>query len=539
MTIPRITSLLIMLTLGRDAMALQLGQISSQSSRGQLLSARITLYGAAPLQSDAVAVEIMSEFGAPQDTLAKLGVHAEYLSNGRDDHYIAITSSAAIDQAQLALRVRLKEGALALVRRYSLTLTAAPVPRLVRTVSKSLPASNVPTITTALNGSYGPVRAGQSLWRILQEMGLARGETGTLMKTIVAANPSAFVGGDPTRLRVGVMLRLPDTTGIAKATPAIVASSALLTTDNTNKIAGDPALAARLDRLGRRFALIRARYADQQKPTVNNSDISQPTVARDHGSTATARVTQSTAATSLTLNKTSSLTTSQAPPPGPASIIKSKTGSQPRASSITNDKPTPRGDYADGRTLMLLGGGALGMALITLALHLARRLRGIRADAGVRSADRDLVAEIARKTEKRVQLEGEVKRMIAGRRAAAEDSMSSGLRPADLLGGGHTSLEEIETHIAHGRYDTAEGMLEQVIAAGPNNHRAKLRLAEIYYLNERHEEFVALVEEIHRRHRGDIGDDNWARLMRMGKIIVPARPPFSGPLAVKVERQAG
>ncbi|CAN0512238.1 unnamed protein product, partial [Phaeothamnion confervicola] len=58
-------------------------------------------------------------------------------------------------------------------------------------------------------GNYGPVRAGQSLWGILKETGLARGDSHALMREIVAANPHAFVGADARRLRLGVMLQLP------------------------------------------------------------------------------------------------------------------------------------------------------------------------------------------------------------------------------------------------------------------------------------------------------------------------------------------
>jgi len=75
-------------------------------------------------------------------------------------------------------------------------------------------------------------------------------------------------------------------------------------------------------------------------------------------------------------------------------------------------------------------------------------------------------------------------------------------------------------------------MLDVVIAQAPTNHRAKLRLAEIYYLNERVEEFVALASEIAAQHRNDIGDDGWQRVMRMGKAIAADRPPFSGPVQV-------
>ena len=530
MTIPRITTLLMMLTLGGEAMALQLGQISSQSSRGQPLAARITLYGAAPGKSAALTVEVAAEFGASEDAFTKLGVHAKIANDVSGERYITLASSAAIELAQLAFRVRLTDGSLALVRRYALTMSAGPTPRLASSFSRTVPASITP------NANYGPVRAGQSLWRILEKMGLARGATGTLMRTIVAANPAAFVGGDPTRLRVGAMLRLPDTTGIAQAARATVVTAAPRAAVNTNPIGGDAALAARLDRLKRRFASIRAQYADQKNSPAPQSEVLNQAVAPGQNQAAVTPVTQRTEKAPATLARTKAVAKTLPLPPSIA-VIKPKPAAQ-SVSNIVIDLAATRGNYATAKTLLLVGGGALGIALVTLAFQMKRRWRGRRADASVRSADRDRVAEIARKSEKRVQLEGEVKRMIAGRRAATEDPAPNAQRPVDLMGSGPVSMEDIETHIALGRYDNAEKMLKRVITAGPHNHLAKLRLAEIYYLNKRHEEFVALSEEIYRRHRGDIGDENWARLMRMGRIIAPNRPPFSGPIAVDVERQA-
>ena len=289
--------------------------------------------------------------------------------------------------------------------------------------------------------------------------------------------------------------------------------------------------------LKRRFASIRAQYAEQKNSTASHSEFFQQVKARDQNQAAMTSVIQGTDKTPVMIAPIQAIAKTL-PPPASIAGIKYKAASQPVA-NIVIDEAAAGSNFALAKTLLVVGGGALGIVLVTLALQLKRRLRRQQANAGVRSADRDRVAEIARKTEKRVQLEDEVKRMIAGRRVATEDPISNTQRPADLLGSGPVSMEDIETHIALGRYDNAEIMLKRVITAGPNSHLAKLRLAEIYYLNERHEEFVALSEEIYRHHRGVIGDENWARLMRMGKVIAPNRPPFSGPIAVEAERHAG
>ena len=276
MTIPRITSLLIMLALGHDARALQMGQISSVSVRGQPLTARVTLYGMSPTTNADLSAELLPAFGAPADSLSNLDMHARIESNERGVQAIVITSGQAYELAMLAVRVRLWDGAHAMLRYYELNIPAAPTPRAARS-ARQVRASSAPiaprTVThralddtstmmgSLTSGNYGPVRTGQSLWSILQETRLAHGDNRVLMHDIVAANPQAFVGADPTRLRVGAMLQLPGGTPIANTAPATVTNRVA----RVDKDVTDAKTAARLDRLAVQFAEIRARYAKQKQ----------------------------------------------------------------------------------------------------------------------------------------------------------------------------------------------------------------------------------------------------------------------------------
>jgi len=60
-----------------------------------------------------------------------------------------------------------------------------------------------------------------------------------------------------------------------------------------------------------------------------------------------------------------------------------------------------------------------------------------------------------------------------------------------------------------------------------------LVLAEKAPIEKDRDEFAAMAAEIHGRHRADIGDDDWQRIMRMGRVIAPDQPPFSGPQAIE------
>ncbi|MFP6780068.1 MAG: hypothetical protein VCB59_00090 [Gammaproteobacteria bacterium] len=92
---------------------------------------------------------------------------------------------------------------------------------------------------------------------------------------------------------------------------------------------------------------------------------------------------------------------------------------------------------------------------------------------------------------------------------------------------------DIDLNIAHGRYDEAENSLLQVITAAPRNCSAKLRLIEVYYMTERVSEFCDLADELQSSHRADMSDEEWRRVVRMGKIIAPDEVRFSGPRAVE------
>ena len=145
---------------------------------------------------------------------------------------------------------------------------------------------------------------------------------------------------------------------------------------------------------------------------------------------------------------------------------------------------------------------------------------------------RDLLDAMRAQTEKRLQLEGEIAETLGRRKKRKVTVGETGERSED----GTAELREIDHRIAHGQYREAESLLRGVIERTPANYRAKLRLAEIYYIDERQADFLVLAEELMREHRADIGDDGWQRVVRMGKVLAPDAPMFSGPTAV--DRQA-
>ena len=150
------------------------------------------------------------------------------------------------------------------------------------------------------------------------------------------------------------------------------------------------------------------------------------------------------------------------------------------------------------------------------------------------------MAQISAKAEKRLQLEDEVKRSFTNNKLQLARKPTPAVeRAVDPHAAMNHGFEEIETRIAYGHYDQAASLLVDVLDKSPHNHRAKLRLAEVYYLSGQREAFVALALDIQTEHRAEIDDDEWGRVVRMGKIIAPESAPFRGPTVIETLQRVG
>lgn len=307
----------------------------------------------------------------------------------------------------------------------------------------------------------------------------------------------------------------------------------------------DPALVQRLAELDAKFAAIRARY--------------------DAGAQS-ARTTTTDAA----VTPTPVVTAAPAPTKQPAPATTKPTAAQSAASTTVAAEPTPRevgprlpATPAPGVGMpawAIAAGGAV-LALVVLLILLPRLRRRVEAwrtrvsVASVKADDAGLKAEVARKAENRVRLESEIHELLSRKTpapavapaiAAASPRTATTLPPvspfeqtvdplAITSGGGLLENDRevaIDANIAHGRYAEAEALLREVIQAHPRNVQAKLRLAEVYYITEKVDGFAAVAVDIKDNHRPDLTDEEWQRVVRMGKIIAPDLALFSGPKAV-------
>jgi hypothetical protein len=180
--------------------------------------------------------------------------------------------------------------------------------------------------------------------------------------------------------------------------------------------------------------------------------------------------------------------------------------------------------------LVLLLAFFAGFGVLRRALHVSRKRK---AESAFNAREEDFKAEVARKAANRIQMESEVKLMLAKRDSNGTSESGKPAQSTSVVKPAAAGSDsEIDLNIAHGRYSEAEKLLLEVIGKTPRNYSAKLRLAEVYYMTEKTGEFCLLAEDLHHEHRSDMSDEEWRRVIRMGKIIAPDRVPFSGPRAV-------
>ena len=555
------------------AHAVALGELHTASLLGNPLRAWVELYavpGDNPLDW---RVEVLPDYfaeqgAAPPAVLAGLRARVALSPEGRP--YIAIESATPIDYANLAFRLRLASANEALTGRFAVRLPemASPAPLVKQAPPpRQLKAGGTKRVPTLVAGTdtYGPVPDGESLWHIARKLAGA-GNINVMMQQLFALNPDAFVRRDIGRLRAGAVLKIPAGNSRAAAEPTAVAAQATAAAPASSArtlAERDPALSARLKALDAKFAAIRARYGSPAAKVPASVALSPDAAPTAQAVDAPAPV--STPAVPVALSPSPAANIPAAPPvapPPPAQLVQPSPAPAPVAAPavVTPAAPAPaaapatvarrllepapaENAQAEGPSDNPLGGGLAPYLLLgacTLAaagVYAGRRLLAARAarKAGQPDpeAEANLKAEVSRKTGNRVRLESEIRALVepTGALGARPESLAA-LPPLPLGAGAGGDTEAIDASIAQGLYNEAEDMLRAVIEEKPRSVQAKLRLAEVFYITDQPEAFSELAEDLMTGHRQDVTDEDWQRLVRMGKMIAPEFALFSGPRPV-------
>lgn len=228
------------------APALGLGEITLHSALNQPFEAEIELLEVGDLGAQDLRVGLASA-----DVFNRSGVERFYFLNDLrftpllrgSRSVIRVVSSRPVREPYLNFIVEVARPNGQLLREYTVLLdppsssaytsvAAAPTAAPVTQASSpaATPASSLRAVTppSAAAGHRHQVARGDSLWLIaarLREQGSTLSQQ-ALMEGILALNPNAFAGGDPSRLQAGADLLLPDAARAGVAT-SVAASAAV------------------------------------------------------------------------------------------------------------------------------------------------------------------------------------------------------------------------------------------------------------------------------------------------------------------------
>lgn len=237
------------------APALGLGEITLHSALNQPFEAEIELLEVGDLSAQDLRVGL-----APAEVFSRSGVERFYFLNDLrftpllqgSRSVIRVVSNRPVREPYLNFIVEVARPNGQLLREYTVLLdppgssaysaVAAPSATALSQPSTraAAPLSPVSTVTppSASAGHRHQVSRGDSLWSIaarLREQGSTLSQQ-ALMEGILALNPNAFAGGDPSRLQAGADLLLPDAARAEAAQPTaapVAAEAAPALAENT------------------------------------------------------------------------------------------------------------------------------------------------------------------------------------------------------------------------------------------------------------------------------------------------------------------
>lgn len=212
--------------------ALGMGEITLHSALNQPLNAEIELLDVGSLSADQIRIAL-----APAEAFDAAGVERlAFLQDLRfapliqgDNSRIRIVSTNPVREPYLSFLVQVSRTNSRILREYTVLLDPAPIassyqssasPEVVKAAVSQV-ARTPAVLPVASKGATHQVRSGESLWLIARSLSASgtAGSIATLMRDIQLLNPGAFIGGDPSRLKAGSTLLLPDSAAAA-AVPA-------------------------------------------------------------------------------------------------------------------------------------------------------------------------------------------------------------------------------------------------------------------------------------------------------------------------------
>ena len=553
---------LVLCSLGFNAGALQMGPLDSHSKLGEPLQATVGLWLNSAEKSRTVRFTVSPDLAYRRNTgiteiVNQIETRLERTANG--NVFFSMRTESPVTEPIVAFRLKITIGDNAIMRNFSVALNPTPSQSQTKVATQAATKSSSKKLD-AIDGPTYFVSNGDTLWGIARR--ITRSNTANKVQEIFAANPNAFINGDQNKLKLGAKLilsQLPAAnaqqlesvapqTSVAEKISVVedIAVKPQSTAARTDRVATrspevdwklrKPEVAAELAALDEKYAALKYRFSAQSMaPTEVGTS-----VASENKMTATLPATKDVREP---VNSPSATTTArpsekilQSEPPQ-LNSINSTVGADQNVTNEDIDIATTSRmfDWVLSSTSRLYS-LFIVLAICSIALlgFMARKelrtLGNRRSEHNFKAQKQARRAEVTRKASSRIENESKASEVIEPRDDDNAMRTSGGASPVQIA---DIKEADIDINIAHGRYNEAEKSLVDVIAAAPRNYSAKLRLIEVYYMTERVSEFCALADELQNNHREDMADDEWRRVIRMGKIIAPDEVRFSGPRAVE------
>lgn len=531
------------------ARAVQVGELQSINGLGQPFEGFVPVMLGPDERLSAERVEIRPDsvsWSDPYQLDYLRGIEVEVVPGPGGMRYLRLVNRAPLQVPLLSFRVHLDAGRISFVRGFAVA-PPAPVPMTADpgrlAVTGAMPAG--------ADEEFGPsitVRPGQTLSGIARAVARERGgDWRAVMEQLHRNNPGAFIGGDIDRLIAGASLTLSGPVVETAALPAAPAparndtaeaSAAVPAPARSGRSEYDPAVRELIATSTAKYAAIRARYATPAtdlataQSEVPMSEAAAPAVSAGavSGIEEVAGAEPSPVAEGGPSAAAETGTSPAAAPTGAAaeaaSAVDAGTLAAPSPATEEVIVPVAAEPNLAGMLVRLVAPLSLAAAL-GVGVWAFRRRRAL-------ASQRNDAAWAAAEAERRARVAEKARARSGDGRDRRTDNAEEAVQELDSTGDLVTfALQSIDDLIAHGRYESAEHDLKALISRAPGNWQALLRLSEIYYITENRLEFEQAAMELHSEHRAELPSDDWAKLMRMGRVLVPQNPLFGGPALVE------
>lgn len=516
-----------------------LGRINVKSYLGETFYADIELTGVRSSELEGARVGLASP-----ETFHDLNV--DYSGNmsslrfrlipSANGAIIRVSSTSPINDPFLRFVVEAKTSAGRSVREYTVLLDPASYKASQpKSIVQDAPQYADENLASRYQGQAGKsahgspellqTRAGSSLRSLAAKVRPAGATLEQTMAALVQANPHAFQGGHPSKLKSGVTLKVPAAAKIKALTPAQVhailygSDSATATAPSQSKgKTAEPASSADDAQSDAKLAALEQQVAAREQSLKDAetriSGLEQRLKALQTGKVVASQALSSSAPDAAVAAPVAASAPHAASEPLPAQVVAPKPQAMPKPLlPVQPPQPVER-SWLDTLfdNLPLVGGGVLGLGLLGVLGVLVGRRRKQASALQLFSQEGNSL--------------GRSNAPAGASTVGADHSFMTNFTqsPSAIDAAEVDPIAEAEVYIAYGRDVQAEEILKDALLKDPSRQEVRQKLLELYAARPDVGNFEKLAREFHASTDGQ--GQAWARIAAMGMGIDPTNPLY-------------